>query len=357
MKTYKHLWDNFISGENILLAMRNASLGNKNKRTKIVLKKMRDNPEKYIPKIRKYALHFKNARHKPVEIYDGIVRKKRTIIVPKPFEQVIHHMVVNTLKPIFMKSMYQHSYGSIPGRGGVSASKQARKWLPCKYILKTDIRKYFDTVDQAVLIRQLERKIKDERFMALLREIISATESGIPLGFYTSQWFANFYLTEFDHWVTEKLGATHYIRYMDDMVVFGDDKAVLHGYRERIAEYLSDNLMVEMKGNWQVFEFGKRDLDFMGFRFFPHKTILRRSIMYKASRKAKRLSRKAKITWYDACQMLSYNGWLKSTNSYGFFQTEIKPFVSIKKLKHIVSRKDKRRIEDDFCLCGIHCGT
>ena len=119
MKSYNHLWEQFISDENIELAINNASKG---KRERKSVKKRLENP-RFRAEIKYYANHFKNRKHEPKQIYDGIQRKKRTIIVPSFDEQVIHHMVVNILKPIFYHGMYEHSYGSLPRRGGTKGKK------------------------------------------------------------------------------------------------------------------------------------------------------------------------------------------------------------------------------------------
>ena len=348
MKTYKHLWEDLVSDQNIATAIHRAGLGNKDKRTKLKLRRMEENKEKYIPYFKNYAEHFKNAKHEPVEIYDGISRKKRTIIVPTPREQVIHHMVVGVLKPIFMKSMYQHSYGSVPGRGPHKAKRQLEKWLPSKYVLKIDVHHYFDSVNQNILIRKLERIIKDEKFMNLLKEIISVLDHGIPLGFYTSQWFANFYLTDLDHYITSELGFGKMQRYMDDIVVLDNSKKKLHKLLKKIEAYLK-KLDLQLKANWQVFRFdyfsnGQRKgrfIDFMGFRFYRDKTTLRRSIMLKATRKAKRISKKSKVTWYDASQMLSYTGYFRCTDTRGCFDKYISSKVNIRRLKRKVSKHSK----------------
>lgn len=107
MKSYNHLWEKFISKENIEKSIKDASKG---KRSRNSVKTRLNNPN-LTEEILTYANDFRNKKHKPKEIYDGIQRKKRVIIVPDFDEQVIHHMVVNTLKPIFMKGMYFHSYG------------------------------------------------------------------------------------------------------------------------------------------------------------------------------------------------------------------------------------------------------
>ena len=138
---------------------------------------------------------------------------------------------------------------------------------------------------------------------------------------------------------------------MDDMVIFGSNKRELHKMLEAIRKYLNEELKLEIKDNWQIFRFdytdkkGKhrgRDLDFMGFRFFRYKTILRRSIMLKASRKAKKIYKKEKPTVYELRQFISYLGWIKATDTYNFYLKHIKPYISIQYCKRRISRYQKR---------------
>lgn len=124
MKTYKNLWNIFLSEDNIDEAIRNVC---KHKTMRPKFKDLHDHPEKYKKWILHEAENYKNSKHRPLVIYDGIQRKKRTIIVPRFREQIIHHMVVNILKPIIMKSLYEHSYGSVPGRGAHLAKKYIKK--------------------------------------------------------------------------------------------------------------------------------------------------------------------------------------------------------------------------------------
>lgn len=268
-------------------------------------------------------------------------------------------MIIITLEPIFMKGMYEHSYGSIPNRGGHKGMKQIKKWIKhggknCKYCLKMDIKKYFDSIPHSILLNKLKLLIHDKRFYNLLETIINVMDVGIPLGFYLSQWLANWYLQDLDHYIKEELSAKYYIRYMDDMAIFESNKRKLHKMRKAISIYLNDNLGLRMKENWQVFLFhyvdksGKergRFLDFMGFRFYRNRVTLRRSIMLKASRKAKRMSKKKKITIYNIRQFLSYIGWIDCTNTYNMYCTWIKPFVNIKYYKKKISKFDKRRLK------------
>lgn len=178
----------------------------------------------------------------------------------------------------------------------------------------------------------------------LLYKILDITETGLPLGFYTSQWFSNWYLQELDHYIKEELHANYYSRYMDDMVIFGNNKKTLHRMRKSINDYLNTKLGLELKGNWQVFLFdwkGRgRDLDFMGFRFYRNRTILRKSIMYKATRKASKISKKAHPTIYDVRQMMSYLGWIDCTDTYQMYHCWIKPMVCFQRMKRYISKHD-----------------
>ena len=182
MKSYNHLWENFISEENIRLAIKNSSKGKRNRKD---VKDIYENQDEWIGKIREYAENFKNDKHRPVEIYDGISRKKRTIIVPSYMEQIVHHMAVNVLIPVFSHGMYEHSYGSIPNRGAHMGKKYIEKWIRndkknVKYCLKMDIKKFFDSVPHGILKEKLKKTIHDERFLSLMFEIMDVTETGIP---------------------------------------------------------------------------------------------------------------------------------------------------------------------------------
>ena len=389
MKSYNHLYEQYISEENCKLALWNGTKNKSTRRKKCRARKLRRNKNIEIPKILKYAKYenFHNYHHKPVQIYDGIRRKVREIIVPNDHEQVVHHMIVNVLKPILLPKFYEHSYGSIPGRGSHKAKKAIKKWIKhdpknVKYCLKMDIKKYFNNVNHDILKQMFRKLIHDEKFLSIVFRIIDVIpgNKGIPLGFYTSQWIANMYLTGLDHYIKEVLKVKHYVRYMDDMVIFSSNKKYLHRVREAISRYLNAELDLELKENWQVFRFDYidprstiklrfdnvitaeecynmmmdyvkkgpkkdkhlgRDLDFMGFRFFRDRVILRKSIMLKSTRKAKRIGKKRKPTIYDCRQILSYLGWIKATDVYDMYKKYIKPYIDFRRCKRYVSKCDK----------------
>lgn len=352
MKSYNHLYEVCISKYN---RQESLKLAKHSKRIRRIMKHRHMSDEAVIEQSYSWIVRYKSAEHTPVYIYDGISRKERIIIVPTMEELIVQHNVVNALKPMFSKGMYEHTYASLPGRGAHKGKQVIEKWIQtdaknCKYVLKMDIRHFFDSIPHDRLKAKLRKTIHDENMLDLLFRIIDVTDVGIPLGFYTSQWLSNWYLQGLDHYIKEQLNAVHYMRYMDDMVIFGSNKQVLHRIRQAISDYLDQELGLELKSNWQVFRFsyidrnGKeqgRDLDFMGFRFYRNRTILRKSIMLKATRKARKISKKDKATILDARQMLSYLGWIDCTDTYCMYEKWIKPYVNFRQLKRKISRFDK----------------
>lgn len=355
MHSYSGLWKDFSSKDHIRRCIYKAAIG-KNKRSYV--NKVLKNIDEYTDEIYDYVNNFYNREHKPVHIKDGSSGKDREIIVPTFQEHVVHHMVVDTLMPMFTRGMYAHTYSSIPGRGLHKCSKKIRAWIDhdtknVKYCLKMDIRKFFNSIDHDVLKYELHKRIYDKKMCELLDIIIDATDDGIPLGFYTSHWFANWLLQPLDHLISEVLdGVGHYARYMDDMIVFGSNKRKLHRIKDRIEEWLNDRGM-QLKSNWQVFRFDYikngehygRPLDFIGFEFWRDKTVLRKALMLKLTRKAKKINKKGYCTIHDARQLMSYFGWVDWVDCYKLYVEYVAPYIQIKKCRDYISQYDKKHNE------------
>ena len=350
-----------ISDNNIQLALLNAGRNkHKNNKRHKQLRKLRAMSEHYIKHTREMTVNFTPTAHKPIEINDGISAKKRHIIVPTVKEIVVQHMMTNVLQDILVPSMYEHSYASIPNRGLHKAVKVVKKWIQkdhknTKYCLKLDIKKFFDSIDQDVLLAKLRKIIRDDKFFRYVEMVVRTVDKGIPLGFVTSQWFANFLLTELDHKIKEEWHVKYYIRFMDDMVLFGSNKRRLHEVRKLIAEYLKNELHLQLKENWQLFYMdnirGKKQghfLDFLGFKFYRNHVGLRSRLALKIQRKAKRISKKERANIRDARQMVTYAGLAKCANCRDWFRCHVLQFVSIKSLRKKISAYDKRRLT----LCG-----
>jgi len=366
MKSYKNLLKQAITDECMDEAFR-VAIKRKRKRPEVV--KIINNYEECKKKLREYILNGEYVPfvHKAREINDGFKLKKRIIIQPyfttvKP-EQWIQHIVVQVLKPMFMKGMYEFSCGSVPYRGVHYGKEYIEKYIAkhpkkIKYALKADIHHFYENVNTDLIKEKLKKHIKDEQFLKLTYFILDSNTGvlpngkvyrpGLPIGFYTSQWFANWFLQPLDHFIKEKLQADFYVRYMDDIVIFGSNKRKLHKMRAEIEKFLNGTDL-KLKGNYQIFKFdyidkcGKhhgRFIDFMGFKFYRDRTTIRKSVFIRACRLATRLQKKLQITWYDACRMLSYMGWFLPTNTYQAYKKYIDSKISRKGLKKIVSMHD-----------------
>lgn len=363
MKTYKNLFEEMISTDNILEAIKVASRGKKER--KEVQYYLSDEDNAKVKEIRSYMLHFYNDEHNPIVIFDKSNNKERTIYVPTFREQIVHHAIVQVLHPLFMKGMYEHSYASIPGRGSVKASKIIRRVIDSdkagvKYYLKMDVKKFFNSINHTILYNTLKREIKDKRFMNIVETLFTVIDkdNGLPLGFYTSQWFANYYLERLDHYIKEDLQVKHYFRYMDDMVIFYSNKRKLGKIRDAIFTFLKAELDLNVKENYQIrrFSYIKKDkngnkvykghdLDFMGYRFFRDKTILRKRIYKNIIKTVKSMSkRKYGPTISDCRRMMSYMGWVYHTDSNYVYRYVIMDKVNIGYLRKKLSNYDRKRI-------------
>lgn len=123
--------------------------------------------------------------------------------------------------------------------------------------------------------------------------IIDSSKNGLPIGNYTSQWFANFYLQDLDHYIKEDLHIKYYIRYMDDIVLFHRNKKELHKIKEKIEAFLEKEDL-KLKENWQLFKTDSRPLDFLGYRFYRGYTTLRRGNCLRIRRRIKKSIKKEK---------------------------------------------------------------
>ena len=260
MKSFRVNQEDMLSHDSIERSFLKPSKG---KRNRADVKKVLDNLEDEIKKVQEmlYNGEFKPSKHPSVKINERNYLKERTIVKPNfKYEQVVHHVVVQAIRPGIESGMYDYVLGSIPGRGQHMGAKRITKWIrtdptATKYVLKMDIRHFFESVDHDILKAWLTKKFRDEYILELLFLIIDAIEMGLPLGFYTSQWFANFLLQPLDHYIKEVLHIEYMTRYMDDIVCFGRNKKELHKVREAISSYLETELHLKLKGNWQVFRF------------------------------------------------------------------------------------------------------
>jgi len=241
-----------------------------------------------------------------------IYEPKERLIFRLPYfpDRITHHAVMNILEPIFVSTFTADTYSCIKTRGihaAANAVKNALRDEPStQYCLKLDIKKFYPNVDHYILKHLLRKKIKDQDLLWLLDGIIDSAD-GLPIGNYLSQYFANFYLTYFDHWMKEVKRVKYYFRYADDLVILSDNKTYLHQLLSEIRTYLQEKLKLQLKGNYQVFPVDDRGIDFVGYVFRHTHTRLRKTIKQNFARMIRRNK--------NAQSIASYRGWSIHCNS------------------------------------------
>lgn len=333
MKRYGNIYSKIYDYENLRLAHKNAR---KNKTFYDEVKMIDTNEDEYLIQLQnmliwktyktsKYEIFIKNDTGKEREIYK----------LPYFPDRVCQWAVMLQIERIFLEVFTDFSCAAIPNKGIHYALKLLNKYMEDKqnttYCLKLDIKKFFPNIDHNILKRLLRKKIKDNDVLWLLDEIIDSIEDGkgIPIGNYTSQYFANFYLSYFDHWLKEEMKVKYVIRYMDDIVILHESKKYLHNLRNEIENYLWTNLKLKVKGNWQVFPSRVRGIDFVGYRHFGDYILLRKSTAKKLKRKMRRILVKVKsgqqMSYSEWCSINSYKGWVIWCNGYNLTEKYIKP--------------------------------
>jgi len=202
--------------------------------------------------------NYKFGKYTEFTINDNTVMRK---ISAAPFrDRVVHHAIMNVLEPLFEKSFIYDTYANRKGKGTLSALRRAKYYAnKYTYVLKIDIKKYFPSIDHEILISMLSKKIDCDETMKLLIGLIENSNKqedaffyfgddtlltpyerrkGIPLGNLTSQFFGNWYLNEFDHYIKECLKVKGYIRYVDDMTFFSNSKDFLEDLVLIVDSYL-----------------------------------------------------------------------------------------------------------------------
>ena len=195
--------------------------------------------------------------------------------------------------PVLERGAIAHSYACRAGRGQHAALRQVRHWIrPGQWFLKLDVEKFYDSVDHALLRALLARRFRERRLLALFGRLIDSyahrPEKGLPIGALTSQYLGNFYLDPFDHWVTQTRRVRRYLRYMDDLLFFGDHDELLV-LREEAAALL-DGLGLRIKDGG-VLNRSELGVPYLGFVLYPDRTRLNAMGRRRLRRRMKELER------------------------------------------------------------------
>jgi len=316
MKRIGNLFENICSIDNLLLADKLARKG-KAKQSGII--EFDKNFDQNIADIYRDLITgtYKTGTYRTRTIFE---RKERVISILPYRDRIVHHAIMNLLETMFVSVFTTDTYSCIKGKGIHAASRALREALcdvvGTTYCLKLDIKKFYPNVDHAILKVLLRKKIKDTELLALLDGIIDSAP-GLPIGNYLSQYFANFYLAYFDHWIKEQKAVKYYFRYADDIVILHHDKNYLHKALNGITAYLANRLNLTVKENWQVFPVASRSVDFVGYKHYHTHVLLRPTIKREFARKvAKGINRSS---------LASYLGWCKHANTKHLIKKLIPP--------------------------------
>ena len=298
MKTEKNVWDKFCDKETIKEAILNASKGKrKYRKVRRVLKNI-DLYAERLSKMLKEGMFVPS----PYETEDKMTEYgKMREIFKLPFypDRCVQHSISIVLRPRWDKSLTVDTYACIQGRGINSrtgrynlnrkvkraiASYKGRK----VYVLQMDISKCYPSVDNRILAEINRRFCKDPKMLELL-DALNFNGEGLPIGNFLSQLWINIYLSPLDRYVKATLGAVHYFRYMDDIVILCEDKSVLHTWQWRIMNFLWYELHLQCNRKRQIYPLGKnrteRGLDFGGYVFRHDSTMLRKRVKKAFARK------------------------------------------------------------------------
>lgn len=224
-------------------------------------------------------LTYKPGKYKKFIIHEP----KERLIMSLPFkDRVIHQWYIEEfIKPFYVKRFINDSYACIEGRGTHKAVFKLQKYLKENnnkefYLLKCDIEKYFFNIDKDILFNILKRDIKDKYLLELTKKIIfDNIDNGLPIGNYTSQYFANIYLNELDWFIKDNLGVKYYIRYMDDFIFLLDSKEECKLVLDEIRKILNNNLKLNLNKKTRYFKYDN-GIDFCGYIVYSDKLIPRK---------------------------------------------------------------------------------
>ncbi|MBU2638071.1 MAG: reverse transcriptase/maturase family protein [Nanoarchaeota archaeon] len=339
MKTYKHLFEQLCSIENLELAFRKAR---KHKTLKLYVVQFEKNLTENLQ-----FLHHEliSDTYTPLPLNEFILRdpKTRKISVSDFRDRVVHHAVCNIIEPIFENYFIYDSYANRKGKGNLKAIQRFdyfKRKVSCNgrkirnsqddnyvkgYALKADIKRYFDNVSHETLMNIISRKIADKAVLKLIWKIlrnhnIKSKSRGMPLGNLTSQFFANVYLNELDQFIKHRIKAKYYLRYVDDFVILHKSRLQLRKWKRQIEEFLKYKLLLELHPQKsKILPLG-RGIDLLGFKCFFHFRILRRKNIRKMQKKIETFNllcqenRTNTIHLMDSLQ--GWNAYAMHANSY-----------------------------------------
>lgn len=360
MKRVGKLYETLISKENLIKAIEEVNRthhwkGNhKPNRTTAWVEETKEERVKVLREIIE-----KGYTQKPPRIlqrYDVSAGKWRQISEPVQWpDQYIHHALIQTIQPVMMRGMDRYCCGSIGGRGIHYAKRDIERWMNkdergTRYTLVGDIRHFYESLRPEAVMDRMRRLIKDGKVLDLIERI---TADGIKIGAYPSQWFANTVLQPMDVMIRQSGLCSHYVRYMDNLTIFGANKRKLGRLRNMIRVWLEDRGL-KLKHDWQIFptvsaKFHKgRMPDAVGYRYGRGYTLPRKKNLLRMKRAlAKYRKRKEKHMHIPASMaesILSRMGQLKHCSNVNLYGKLFRGEKILREMKKIAKSRESPRL-------------
>ena len=286
MKRTGFLFDQAFTLESLYQAWEDASRGKRAKRATMEFSRNLGTNLQALHK----ELHDGSYKPQPYTQFMVYEPKPRTIYAPAFRDLVVQHAIYRIVYPVFNPGFIDASFACRVGKGTHAAADYTQRALrasgPESYFLQLDIRKFFYRIDRAVLRRQIERKIKDVRFVELMMQFADYGQPvGIPIGNLLSQTYALIYLNPLDHFVKRELRTPLYCRYVDDFILFNLTRQQCLHYLERIKEFLRDTLHLELS----KFTIAPsiKGVNFVGYRTWRSTRFVRKHSLYTFTQAAK----------------------------------------------------------------------
>ena len=247
--------------------------------------------------------------------------KPRIIHKTSICDRLVHRAIYRILYWPCHQIFIPDSYSCRFGKGAHKALKRFRGFAyktsknhaKTVWILKCDVKKFFASIDQDLLLSVIKKYVSDPNIIWLISEIIRSFQStntgrGLPLGNLTSQLFVNIYMNEFDQWMKQTMKVKYYIRYADDFVILHQDQSYLEELLWRIDEFLSERLKLSLHPNKVFIKTLSSGVDFLGWVHFSDHRVLRTTTKKKMFRKLELSKNKPEV-------VQSYRGLLKHGNA------------------------------------------
>lgn len=314
---YRNLFELIIEKENLIDAARKARKGNPNNIDGMMFFEHLDANIGLLMSIMKDGSYLPSAPREFV-----VFEPKRRQISALPFkDRVVQHAINNIIEPIFDRTFYTQSYGCRQGKGTHSGAIKCQSLMRSLsksnnelWILKTDFSGYFYNIDRGVLHERIRSKISCNKTLLLIEKFVPKDGIGIPIGNLTSQLFANIYGTIIDEWLLHKKKIKHFIRYMDDIVIFGSSKNELLSLKIDIDKFCESNMRLTLS-HWSV-SHKERGVNFLGYRIWSTHKLLRRQSVVSAKRKIRKYRESGdtvKLNMFKA-SWIGHANWANSYN-------------------------------------------